>query len=233
MNAGLRVVPDDDAGRREAADILRRGGLVALPTDTVYGIACNLATPDGIERLFAAKGRPPDRAIMLLLAGPSQAWRLGVETPAAALLAEAFWPGGMTLVLARRADVVLPQVMTAGAPTVGLRVPDHACPRAIAAAIGPFPATSANRSGEPEARDAAAIVDVLGPAIDLVLDGGRATGGPPSTVVDCSAPVARIIRAGAVDPSRIATALERAGIDHAIASPGDGGPPPERPIVGR
>jgi L-threonylcarbamoyladenylate synthase len=233
MTTRPRVARDGDAGRRDAAEVLRGGGLVALPTDTVYGIACDLSTPDGIERLFRAKGRPPDRAIMLLLADPAQAWLLGVETRAAALLAEMFWPGGMTLVLARRPDVTLPAAMTAGVPTVGLRVPDHECPRAIAAAIGPFPATSANRSGEPEARDAAAIVDALGGAIDLVVDGGPATGGAPSTVVDCSEPLARILRPGAVDPARIATALENARIAHAIAPSGDGGPPRPQGIVGR
>lgn len=220
-----RILPDGQAGRRAAADAMRRGAIVALPTDTVYGIACDLRTPGGIERLFAAKGRPPDRAIMLLLADPSQAWELGVATPAARLLAAQFWPGGLTLVLRRRPDVSLPPAMTAGAPTVGVRVPDHPCPRALAAAVGPFPATSANRSGEPEARDAAAIVAALGRAIDVVLDGGPAAGGPSSTVVDCSSDLARVVRAGAIDPALVAGALDGAAIGHAIDGPGDHRPP--------
>ncbi|MFL5679155.1 MAG: L-threonylcarbamoyladenylate synthase [Chloroflexota bacterium] len=211
-----RVVPDDDAGRAAAIQALRDGGIVALPTDTVYGIGCALDAPDGIERLFAAKSRPPDRAIMLLLADPAQAWQLGVETPAARVLAERFWPGGMTLVLERRPGVTLPAVMTGGAPTVGVRVPAHDCPRALAREIGPFPVTSANRSGEPELRDAAAIVEALGGAVDVVVDGGPATGGPPSTVVDCSTARPRIIRAGAIDPASLASALDDARIAHDI-----------------
>jgi L-threonylcarbamoyladenylate synthase len=214
--ASPRVVRDDDAGRAEAIRALRDGAIVALPTDTVYGIGCGLDAPDGIERLFAAKSRPPDRAIMLLLADPDQAWQLGIETPAARVLADRFWPGGMTLVLERRGGVTLPAVMTAGAPTVGVRVPAHDCPRALAREIGPFPVTSANRSGEPELPDAASIVAALGTSVDVVVDGGAARGGPPSSVVDCSSARPRLIRAGAIDPTALASALDEAGIGHDI-----------------
>src|SRR5258705_2476455 len=156
------VVPDDDAGRETAIGVLRRGGLVALPTDTVYGIGVDLAAEGGIERLFAAKGRPADRAVMLLLADATQAADLAEWPRLAAALAATFWPGGLTLVVPQRADVALPRALTGGRPTIGLRVPDHPSPRALAAALGPLPVTSANASGEPEAATAAEIVARLG-----------------------------------------------------------------------
>ena len=129
-----RIVTDDAAGRAAAVEVLRAGGIVALPTDTVYGIAVALDTPEGIEALFAAKRRPPDRGIMLLLADAAQAPAIGQWPPSAAALAAAFWPGGLTLVVPQRPDVPLPMALTGGAPTIGLRVPDHDAPRAEAAA---------------------------------------------------------------------------------------------------
>lgn len=193
-----RIVPDDVAGRAAAVEVLRAGGIVALPTDTVYGIAVALDTPGGIEALFAAKRRPPDKGIMLLLADAAQAPSIGQWPPSAAALGAAFWPGGLTVIVPQRPDVPLPAALTGGAATIGLRVPDHDAPRALAAAVGPLPTTSANVSGLPEAGDAEAIVAQLGDAIALVLDGGSAHGGPPSTVVDCTVEPPRIVRAGAI-----------------------------------
>ncbi|HET7703845.1 MAG TPA: L-threonylcarbamoyladenylate synthase [Candidatus Limnocylindrales bacterium] len=204
-----RIVPDDDAGRAAAAEVLRAGGIVALPTDTVYGIAVALDTPGGVEALFAAKQRPPDKGIMLLLAEVAQAPDIGEWPRAAAALAEAFWPGGLTVIVPQRPDVAFPPALTAGTATIGLRVPDHPAPRALAAAVGPIPTTSANRSGEPEAGDAAAIVAQLGDAIALVLDGGPAHGGPASTVVDCTVDPPRILREGAIRADAVEAALGR------------------------
>lgn len=212
-----RLVDGPDA-RREAVRALREGGLVALPTDTVYGIAVALDTPGGIERLFAAKDRPPDKAIALLLADAAQAEEIGEVSDAARALARAFWPGGITLVLRRRADRPLPAALTGGElapgaiPTIGLRVPDHDAPRAIAREVGPLPTTSANRSGERELGDAAAIEQALGGALDLILDGGPATGGPASTVVDVTTEEPRILRAGAIAEDAISACLEAAGL---------------------
>lgn len=212
-----RILPDDDAGRAEAVRVLRAGGIVALPTDTVYGIGVAWAArPDGIERLFAAKRRPAERAIVVLLADSDQARELATLTPAAERLAAAFWPGGLTLVVPQRPDVGLPAALTGGAPTIGLRLPDHPTPRALAAAVGPIPTTSANRSGRPEGRDAAEIVDQVGDAVDLVLDGGPAHGGPASTVVDCSGDRPRVLRVGAVPLADVVAALDRAGLPHAL-----------------
>ena len=211
-----RIVADDATGREAAIAVLRGGGLVALPTDTVYGIAVRLDLPGGIARLFAAKRRPPDKAVMLLLADVDQAAEIGWMTPAATALGKAFWPGGLTLVVPQRENVALPAELTGGGPTIGLRVPDHAAPRALAAGVGPLPTTSANVSGVPEARTATEILDQLGDAVDLVLDGGEAHGGPASTVVDCSTDAARILRVGAVAPARVAAVLDAAGIGHDI-----------------
>jgi L-threonylcarbamoyladenylate synthase len=205
-----RIVPDDAAGRAEAVEVLRAGGIVALPTDTVYGIAVALDTPGGVEALFAAKRRPTDKGIMLLLADAAQAPAIGQWPPSAAALAAAFWPGGLTVIVPQRADVPLPAALTGGAATIGLRVPDHDAPRGLAAAVGPIPTTSANVSGIPEATDAAAIVEQLGTAIELVLDGGPAHGGPASTVVDCTVDPPRVIRVGAVPVAEIERVLGRA-----------------------
>jgi L-threonylcarbamoyladenylate synthase len=211
-----RIVPDDESGRAEAIAALRAGGIVALPTDTVYGIAVALDTPGGIEALFAAKRRPPEKAVMLLIGDAAQARTIGQWPPAAAALAEAFWPGGLTVVVPQRPDVSLPAALTGGAPTIGLRVPDHPAPRALAAAVGPLPTTSANISGMWEARDADEILAQLGDVIAVVLDGGVAHGGPASTVVDCTVDPPRILREGAIAPERVAAALDAAGIVHAI-----------------
>lgn len=209
-----RVLPDGPAARDESARILAEGGVVALPTDTVYGIAADLRLPGSIERLFAAKRRPPEKAVALLLADAAQAEVLGVMPAAGAVLAGRFWPGGLTLVLPARPDVALPPVLAAGRATVGVRVPDHDCPRALARALGPLPTTSANLSGRPEARDAAEIIRLLGDALDLVIDGGPIRGGPASSVVDLTGDRPRLLRAGAVSAPTLAAALDEAGIEH-------------------
>jgi L-threonylcarbamoyladenylate synthase len=213
-----RVVPDDAAGREAAIGVLRAGGVVALPTDTVYGIAVALETPGGIERLFQVKQRPPDKGIMLLLDDAAQAATIGVMGTAAAALADAFWPGGLAVIVPRRPEVPLPAALTGGAPTIGLRVPDHDAPRALARGVGPLPTTSANVSGLPEARDAAGILDQLGDGVDLILDGGPAHGGPASTVVDCTGARPVILREGAIPTSQLARVLDSVGVAHELRS---------------
>ena len=209
-----RVVPDDAAGRAEAIAVLEGGGVVALPTDTVYGIGVALGTPGGVERLFQVKHRAPDKGIMLLLADAGQAETIGDMGPAATALAAACWPGGLTVVVPRRPDIALPAALTGGAPTIGLRVPDHDAPRALARVVGPLPTTSANVSGLPEARDADEIVAQLGDAIDLIIDGGAAHGGPASTVIDCTGSTPLALRVGAIPLERVAAILDAAGVAH-------------------
>jgi L-threonylcarbamoyladenylate synthase len=211
-----RVVRDGPAGRAAAIQVLRGGGIVALPTDTVYGICVALETPDGVERLFRAKRRPPDKGIMLLLEDAAQAGEIGVMTPAAVALAGTCWPGGLTVVVPLQSGVSVPAALTSGSATIGLRVPDHDAPRALARAVGPLPTTSANVSGLPEAPDAAAIVAQLGEAVDLVLDGGPAHGGPASTVVDCTGELPAVLREGPVPLSRVIEILDAAAIPHEL-----------------
>lgn len=216
-SARSRLLPDDAPGRAAAIDVLRSGGIVAMPTDTVYGVGVALDAQHGLGRLFAAKDRPPDRAIVLLVADLEQAESVGTFSPAARVLAERFWPGGLTLVLAQAPGTVLPAALTGGAGTIGVRIPDHDCPRWLARDLGPLPVTSANLSGQPDARDAAGVLAQLGERIDLVLDGGPARGGMPSTVVDCSGAVPRILREGAIPATRLAEALDWAGLPGAFA----------------
>jgi len=210
----VRIEPDGANVRHRAAELLRAGGVVAIPTDTVYGIAADLSLPDSIERLFAVKRRPPDKAVALLLSDPAQAGVLGVTNEAAKVLGERFWPGGLTLVLPARPDAALPAVLAAGRPTVGVRVPDHPCPRQIAAVLGPLPTTSANLSGEAEARDAHQVAALLGDGLALVIDGGPIRGGPASSVVDCTGDRPRLLRAGAIPAPELAGVLDEAGIEH-------------------
>jgi L-threonylcarbamoyladenylate synthase len=193
-----RVVPDDAAGRALAVAALRRGEIVGIPTDTVYGLAAALDVPGSIDRLFEVKDRPAERAIAVLLADMAQAEALVDLPPAGRVLGEAFWPGGLTLVVGQRPERPLPPELTGGRPTIGIRVPDHPAPRALAAALGPLPTTSANVSGEPELLDAAAIAERLGDGLALVLDGGPARGGVPSTVVDVTVDPPKILREGAI-----------------------------------
>ncbi|MDQ6796089.1 MAG: L-threonylcarbamoyladenylate synthase [Chloroflexota bacterium] len=208
-----RVVPDGAAGRKAAAATLREGGVVAIPTDTVYGIAVALGAAAGVERLFEIKARPPDKAVMVLVDALDQLadW---VELSAAANALAALWPGGLTLVLPLRAGAPLPAALTAGTQALGVRIPNHDVPRSLARAVGPIPTTSANLSGASEARSAQEVLATLGGRIDLIVDGGPSEGGVPSTVVDCSAGRPRILRLGAIGADRLAAVLDAAGLEH-------------------
>jgi len=213
-----RVLPDDAVGRREAVAALRRGALVGLPTDTVYGLGVALDAPHGLERLFAAKRRQIDKGIVLLLADHRQADEVARLGPTAQVLAAAFWPGGLTLIVPQRPDAGLPAELTGGAATIGLRVPAHDAPRALAMELGPLPVSSANRSGDPPALTAAEVVAQLDtvPDLAIVLDGGPAPGGIASTVVDCTGDPPRILRSGAVPAEMLAAVLAEAGLEHRL-----------------
>lgn len=213
------VLADDSAGLAAAVATLREGGIVAFPTDTVYGIAVSLGTPGGIERLFHVKHRPWEKGIALLLADAEQAETVGVMDGRARLLAGAFWPGPLTIVLRARPDAELPEALTGGTPTIGVRVPDHPTPRALARALGPLPTTSANPSGEPDALEAADVIARLGADVWLVLDGGRTPGAVPSTVVDLSVEPPQVRRVGVLDREQVLAVLRD-------ADPPDSGPDP-------
>ena len=186
----------DPALTQRAADLLRAGGLVAYPTDTVYGLAA-LPTDDlAVRRLFEAKKRPADRAVPLLIASADDLALLADDVPEVARrLIASFWPGALTLVLRKAASFHSPAV----GETVAARVPGHPVPRELARLLGaPITGTSANVSGGPEALSADEVRSQLGEAVDLVIDGGRCPGGGASTVLDCTQRPPRLVRAGAI-----------------------------------
>lgn len=181
-----------------AVEALRDGGIVGVPTETVYGLAV-LPQPKALAALIAAKGRPADKGIVLLIDSLDQVAGL-VEVPAAARrLADAFWPGALTLVLPLLPGVVVPDVVTGGRATLGLRLPDHVVPRALARRLGPLAVSSANRTGEPESVTAAELVAAIGEGLALVLDDGPARGRVPSSVVAVDRDGSwRVLREGAL-----------------------------------
>jgi L-threonylcarbamoyladenylate synthase len=198
-----------------AARALRAGQVVVIPTDTVYGLAAAIDRPDAIDRLYALKERPDEKAIPVLIADAEHVLVLTSRLSAtAAHLARTYWPGPLTLVLPGRQD--LPQRVTDdtadGLRTVAIRVPDNALARAIiVAAGGALAVTSANRSGEVPAVEAGEVVRLELSRSLLVIDGGRAAGGVPSTIVRVTSEMPEILREGAISASAIAEAL--VGID--------------------
>jgi L-threonylcarbamoyladenylate synthase len=192
-----RLLAADTPGAvEEAAAALARGELVAFPTDTVYGLA---AGHDHLRKLYIAKDRPKEKRIPVLLSDASNLEASAQVTPAARALAARFWPGPLTLVL------VAPR-----RGTLAFRVPDHPLARRlIAASGGGLPVTSANRSGHADARTAEEVIEQLGGRIALVLDGGKTTGGVPSTIVDCTTSEAKVLREGAISAAQIQQALAK------------------------
>jgi L-threonylcarbamoyladenylate synthase len=195
-----RLLQADAPGAvEEAAAALANGELVAFPTDTVYGLASG---HDHVRKLYIAKDRPKEKRIPVLLSDGMNLEASALVTPAARALAEAFWPGPLTLVL------VAPR-----RGTIAFRVPDQAVARRlIAASGGGLPVTSANRSGQPDARTAQAVIDQLDGRIALVLDGGSTTGGVASTIIDCTTDQIKVIREGAISLAQIEGALRQAQV---------------------
>lgn len=186
----------DQAGIARAADLLRAGELVAFPTDTVYGIASRAGDGAALARIFAAKRRHPEKAVAWLVASREDVIASGFRVDDRALrLAERFWPGALTL--------VVPALE--GPATQAFRVPAHDVALALLAATGPLAVSSANRSGEPETLDADDVAIAFADADEpfAILDGGRVPGGVASSVLDLSAPVARLLREGAVSRAEI------------------------------
>ncbi len=197
------------AGAPDALDraiaALQAGQLIAVPTETVYGVVA-LPTEAGVERLIAAKQRSSEKGIQLLIDSLAQARQVAMLGAAGERLAAAFWPGGLTLVLARKEEAALPELLGGGRRTLGLRLPDHPVPRALARRLGPLAASSANMSGFPPALDAPTVMEALADELALVLDDGPVRGGVASTVVDCSGgdKAITVLREGAIAASDIA-----------------------------
>ena len=199
----MRVDPaaPDERVLDEAARVLGRGGLVAFPTETFYGLGAAALDRRAVRHVFEVKGRPASMPLLVLVDSEAMVGRVALEIPVRArVLITRHWPGALTLVL--RASAGLPAELTAGTGTVGVRLPAHATARALVRALGaPVTAPSANPTGAEPPTTAGAVLAHFGDALDLVLDGGPTSCGAPSTVVDVTVDPPRVIRQGAVTVS--------------------------------
>ena len=209
----LTVTPraPDPAAIAEAAAVLRAGGLVAFPTETVYGLGANALDETAVRRIFAAKGRPDFNPLIVHVADADKARELVTSWPEqASMLAERFWPGPLTLVLPKRA--LVPDAVTAGLGAVGIRVPAHPVALAlIRAARLPVAAPSANRFTELSPTSADHVLKTLSDKVDLVLDGGPTAVGIESTVLDLSGDTPRLLRPGMVSQAELESAIGPVG----------------------
>ena len=196
---------DHPVALTKAVDVLKHGGLVAFPTDTVYGLASLPFEAEIIDRLYVVKGRNNQKAIAILIGQVSDLRKVTrLMTPLAERLAECFWPGPMTLIVPSAA--CLPPNLSP-TPTVGVRMPNHPVALALLRLTGPLAVTSANLSGGENAKTAQEVLAQLNGKIHLVLDGGPTHGGVPSTVVDCTADQPVILRVGPISQEQLLEAL--------------------------
>jgi L-threonylcarbamoyladenylate synthase len=197
-----------DAGIAAAAGALHRGELVGMPTETVYGLAADASNPDAVAAIFLAKGRPRFNPLIVHVGSLATAQTLAMMSPDAIRLAEAFWPGPLTLVMSRRAHTPIADLVTAGLDTIALRAPSHPVAQELLAAFGrPIAAPSANRSGHVTATTAAHVAADLGDKVACILDAGPTELGLESTIVDASSNAPRLLRPGAVTRERLEVAL--------------------------
>lgn len=207
MTAPVAITPETIA---EAARRLRAGGLIAFPTETVYGLGADATNGEAVARIFEAKGRPRFNPLIAHVPSLEEARRLAVFNADAEALARAFWPGPLTLVLPRRDDAGLSDLISAGLPTVAVRCPAHEVALAVIRAAGvPVAAPSANRSGQVSATTAAHVAADFGDAVDMILDGGPTPAGIESTIIGRHGAVPKLLRAGAVTRSEIEVLLGR------------------------
>ena len=199
-----------------AADIIKQGGLVALPTETVYGLGANGLDPAAVAKIFIAKGRPQDNPLILHIADITEIDSLCHDVPESAYaLAKAFWPGPLTMVLPAK-DIV-PACTTAGLPTVALRCPDNAVTREIIRLAGvPIAAPSANVSGKPSTTTAQHVLHDHDGKIDAIVDGGPCAVGVESTIVDLTEYPPRLLRPGGITPAQLKAVLGELTVDKAV-----------------
>lgn len=203
------IVPASDAHIARAAGLLRAGELVALPTETVYGLGADAMNPQAVARIFAAKDRPADHPLIVHLADREQLTAWAREIPREAIaLAHAFWPGPLTLILKKEEDV--PDVVTGGQDTVGLRIPDHPVALALLRAFGGgVAAPSANRFGRISPTTAQHVEEELGDSVAMILEGGACDVGIESTILDLSRGEPVILRPGMIGIDAIAAVIGR------------------------
>jgi L-threonylcarbamoyladenylate synthase len=192
----------------QAISILKQGGIVAFPTDTVYGLGACISIPQAVERVYQVKERPRSMALSLLLADKSQIAQVAEPVPPIAwLLADKFLPGALTMVLPRAKSVA--DLVTGGGKTVAVRIPAHPVPVALIQGVGtPIVGTSANLSGKPSALTAEEVYAQLGNKVDLIIDGGRCPGGKESTIVDLTGEAPVLLREGAISREELEQVCE-------------------------
>ena len=214
----LLLSASDPAAPEIAAGIIRRGGLVAIPTETVYGLGANGLDEAAVASIFAAKGRPQDNPLILHVAEPAEMERFCHSIPESAYaLADKFWPGPLTMVLPARG--VVPKRTTAGLPTVAVRCPDNDATRAIIRLSGvPIAAPSANLSGKPSTTTAEHVLHDHDGKIDAIVDGGPCRVGVESTIVDLTEERPRLLRPGGITPEQLLEALGDLVIDKAVTA---------------
>ncbi|MCJ7717710.1 MAG: L-threonylcarbamoyladenylate synthase [Anaerolineales bacterium] len=206
MRKETRILPlDQSQALSTAAEIIQAGGVIAFPTDTVYGIGTCAFDKDAIEKLYQIKGRSQEKAIPILIADPSGL--AGITPPPGEMVQavmEKFWPGALTLILP-----LLPNLPINLSPTntIGVRIPDHAGTRELLRHTGPLAVTSANLSGQESAQTAEEVLNNLGGKIELILDGGISPGGVASTVLDCTKKEPLILRSGPISLEEILVVL--------------------------
>ena len=185
----------------KALEVLQAGGLVAFPTDTVYGVGALAFDGKAVESIYKAKDRPIEKAIPILIGDTEDITKISSEVPPMAKkLAERFWPGPLTIVVPKHLS--LPDSVSAK-NTVGVRVPDHLVARSVLRAAGPMAVTSANLSGQPSPSTAQEVFTQLNGRIALILDGGKTPGGVPSTLVDCTGSQPIVVRQGPISLNQI------------------------------
>ena len=188
---------------RAGVALLREGGIVAFPTDTLYGLGADFSSSSAVRRVMEIKGRDEQMGLPLLLSDAGDLSLVALDVPEAVwTLAQHFWPGALTLLVPRSPAV--PDLLTGGRDSVAVRLPDHPVPRALALGLGrPITGTSANLSGQDAALTAEQVTTQLGAAVELVIDGGHAPQGLPSTILDVTGPVLKVVRQGAVSLAAI------------------------------
>ena len=213
----------------EAAAILREGGLVGIPTETVYGLGANGLDPEAVGRIFAAKGRPQDNPLILHIPNASWLERYCKEIPLTAYrLADAYWPGPMTMILKHK-DLV-PDAVTAGLSTVGMRCPAHPLCRAIIEAAGvPVAAPSGNTSGRPSPTTAQHMLEDMDGKIDAIVDGGPCSVGVESTIIDLTETPPRLLRPGGITLEQLEAVLGEVAVDPAVTRLMGAGEKPKAP----
>ena len=218
--------PDDIEKIRGAAEILRNGGLVAIPTETVYGLAANALDAEAVSKIFVAKGRPQDNPLIVHISDFEEIFPLVKRVPDQAVkLAKAFWPGPLTIVFEKTS--IIPDEVSAGLGTVAVRMPSHPVARALIKAAGvPLAAPSANTSGSPSPTSARHVLDDLNGLIDAVVDAGECAVGVESTVLTLVGKIPRLLRPGGITPEQLEVVLGEIEIDDAVFSAqGDGAIP--------